>query len=372
MIVGSLVVAAALVLFANANSPVWLYAAGILLGIGYGSSFQLVPMVWVNNWFVARKGLVVGIVTGGTGIGGVLWSNLIPTLAGKPASGNYAYQFPYYIMAIVVVGLTIPATFLLATPERPSLIGLLPLGATPPDPNALPSAREASRPLPGFTRAQALRTPWLWLIFACSVLLGVVHAASQIMAPYLTMRVTAAPPVGLGQQLTFFSLAMSVWTIGLIVMKPLLGVLNDKLGIMWAFIIAAALQASFFFFLPMYANFGTLVPVLMMLTMSAGMSVGTVEPPLITASAMGPRDFGKIWAVTGSAYTLGLAVGAPVWGLFYNASTKSYDTGFLLAPIVLAVVVVGSIIGTNAGRRQHHRLHARELAAWEAEEEQLV
>ncbi len=368
MIGGSLVVAAGLTVFANANSPLMLYVAGIILGLGYGFSYQLVPMVWVNNWFVARKGLVVGLVTGGTGIGGVLWSNLIPSLAGKPAPDNYAYQFPYYIMALVVVGLTIPAALFLATPEKPSSIGLLPLGATPPDPNAIPSPREASRPVPGFTRAQAMRSPWLWLIFACSVLLGITHAAAQIMAPYLTMRVTAEPPAGLGQQLAFFSLAMSVWTIGLIVLKPVLGVLNDKLGIMWAMIIALTLQAAFFLFLPVYANFGTVIPVVMMLAMSAGMSTGTVQPPLITANAMGRREFGKIWAVTGSAYTLGMAVGAPVWGLFYDAATKSYDTGFRLAPIVLAVVVAGSVIGMNAGKRQHLALHKRELAAWEAEE----
>lgn len=106
----------------------------------------------------------------------------------------------------------------------------------------------------------------------------------------------------------------------------------------------------------------------MMLTMSAGMSTGTVEPPLITATAMGPRDFGKIWAIAGSAYTLGMAVGAPIWGLFYDPATKSYERGFMLAPIALAVVVVGSVIGMNAGRPQHQAMHARDLAAWEAEE----
>lgn len=368
MIAGSLVVAGALVIFANAATPLMLYVAGIVLGLGYGLSFQLVPMVWVNNWFVAKKGLVVGIVTGGTGIGGVLWSNLVPALAGKPSPDNYAYQFPYYIMALVVVGLTIPATLLLATPEKPSLLGLLPLGAQPIDPSAIPSPREASRPVPGFTKAQALRSPWLWLIFGCAVLLGIVHAAAQIMAPYLTMRVTSAPPAGLGQELAFYSLAMSVWTIGLIVLKPVLGVLNDKLGIMWAMVIACALQAAFFLFLPVYHQFGLVVPVLMMLTISAGMSTGTVEPPLITATAMGPRDFGKIWAIAGSAYTLGMAVGAPIWGLFYDPATKSYERGFMLAPIALAVVVVGSVIGMNAGRPQHQAMHARDLAALEAEE----
>lgn len=367
MIGGSLVVAAALAIFANANSPLMLYVAGIVLGLGYGASYQLVPMVWVNNWFVAKKGLVVGLVTGGTGIGGVLWSILVPTLAGTPAPDNESYRVGYYIMAAVVVGLTVVAAIFLATPERPSLAGLLPLGATPRVTGEAVDPREATRPVPGFTFAQALRSPWLWILFGCSVLLGVVHASAQILAPYLTMRATEAPPLGLDQPLAYYSTLMSIWTIGLIILKPMLGVLNDKIGVIGAMIVALVLQSVFFVFLPHFHTFGTILPMLMMLLMSAGMSTGTVEPPLLTAQAMGPRDFGKIWSVAGSAYTLGMAVGAPIWGMFYNPETGSYTTGFYLAPVVLVIVVVGALIGSRAGKKQFTAEHERELAEWEAQ-----
>jgi len=82
--------------------------------------------------------------------------------------------------------------------------------------------------------------------------------------------------------------------------------------------------------------------------------------------AMGPRNFGKLWSVAGSAYTLGMAIGAPIWGLFYDEATRSHITGFHLAPIALAVVVVGAANGSRAGKRQHEAMHARELAAWQA------
>ena len=53
-------------------------------------------------------------------------------------------------------------------------------------------------------------------------MLGIVHAAAQIMAPYLTMRVTTAPPDG---------------------------------------IITLSLQAIFFaFFLPNFASLGSVLP----------------------------------------------------------------------------------------------------------------
>ncbi len=365
MLAGSVIVAGALVIFANANSPLMLYIGGIVMGVGYGFSYQLVPMVWVNNWFVKSKGLVVGLVTGGTGIGGVLWSNVVPMMSGTPGPDNYAFQFPYYVLAIVVVGLTIPATLFLARPEKPADAGLLPYGASGLASSVQVTPREASKPVAGYTRNQALKTPWLWMIFASSVLLGIVHAASQIMAPYLTMRITEPAPEGLGQTIGMFSLAMSVWTIGLIFLKPILGVLNDKIGIMWAMILACGAQAAFFFFLPVYHQFGLIIPVAMMLTMSFGMSTGTVQPPLLTVTAMGPREFGKIWAVTGTAYTLGMAVGAPIWGMFYNPDTKSYELGFMLAPFALALLVALAVIGMNMGKRQHLAMYEADLARWE-------
>lgn len=365
MIVGAVIVAGALALFSVANSLTMLYVSAAVMGLGYGASFQLVPMVWVNNWFATRKGLVVGIVTGGTGIGGVLWSIIVPALGGTPGPTNYGYRAAYLVMAAIVLAVTLVAVFVLATPEKPAQAGMLPLGAAPRM-GSDASPGDDARPVVGLTFAQALRSPWLWLIFACTVLLGIVHGAAQIMAPYLTMRATAEPPVGLGQPLAYYSLLMSVWTIGLIFVKPALGILNDKIGVIGAMAIALALQAVFFLFMPHFASFGTVVPIVMMLLMSSGMATGTVEPPLLTSQAMGLREFGKIWSVTGSAYTLGVAFGAPIWGTFYEPATKSYTTGFLLAPIALAIVLVGAIIGTRAGRRQCLAQHAKELATWEA------
>lgn len=370
MVVGSVIVAGALLIFMNARTPTMLYVAGVVLGLGYGFSYQLVPILWVNNWFVAKKGLVVGLVTGGTGVGGITWSFLVPALGGEPGigvNGNPdSFRTAYLIIAITVLVITILPTLLLVV-NKPADIGLQPYGAADARAAAV-AATDLDKPVPGFTYQQALRTPWLWLIFSMSVVLGVVHAAAQIMAPYLTMRVTTEPPEGLGGPLGYYSLLMMTWTLGLIVIKPLLGVLNDKLGIMWAMLITLSLQAIFFaVFLPNIAQMGTFMPFVGMVFMAAGMANGTVQPPLITATAMGNKAFGKIWSVTGAAYMLGMAVGAPIWGLFYDPVTGSYTVGFLLAPVALAVYLVGSVIGMNAGKRKHMAMYEQELAAWEAE-----
>ena len=368
MVVGSCVVAAGLVLFWLATTPTLLYVAGVVLGIGYGFSYQLVPVVWVNNWFATRKGLVLGLVTGGTGIGGITWSFLVPAIGGNPALRATfdvdAYRTAYLVMAVVVLALTIPATLLLVV-ERPSQVGLLPYGAPAPG-SRLQDAAALTRPVPGFTFGQAMRSPWLWMVFAASLLLGVVHASAQIMAPYLTNQWTAPMPTGMGQPLAMYSTAMMIWTLGLLALKPVLGVLNDRFGVLVAMSITLGMQAVFLFFLPSYASAGNAIgvwlPLLSMVFMSAGMSNGTVQPPLLAAGAVGQRQFGKIWSVVGSAYILGSAVGAPIWGLFYQPATKSYTTGVMLAPIALALVVTLGVMGMKGGRAQHLRLHERELA----------
>ncbi len=369
MVIGSVIVAGALGIFYIARTPAMLYLAGIVLGIGYGLSYQLIPIVWVNNWFVARKGLVVGIVTGGTGIGGMAWSFVVPALGGLPGEGVNgnpdSFRTGYLVMAAVVLLLTFFAVFSLIV-NKPSDVGLAPYGAAEAR-AAAATAALSGKPIPGFTFQQAIRNMWVWVIFAMSLLLGIVHASAQIMAPYLVPRITAAPPDGLGQPLSFFSLLMMTWTLGLIFLKPTLGVLNDKLGVLWAMVITLGLQAVFFaLFLPNYASLGLFLPFVGMIFMSAGMSNGTVQPPLLIAGAVGPKSFAKIWSVIGTAYTLGMAVGAPIWGTFYDPVTNSYTTGFYLAPIAIAIIILGSVTAMNAGKRQHMKLYEAELAQWEA------
>ncbi len=62
-----------------------------------------------------------------------------------------------------------------------------------------------------------------------------------------------------------------------------------------------------------------------------------------------------------------MALGAPIWGLFYNAEEKSYDAGFMLAPFALAAVVAIGVLGMTRGRAQHLKLYEKELADYDRE-----
>lgn len=388
MTAGAVVVAGGLGGFMMATSTTMLYASAVLLGVGYGFSYQLIPVLWVNNWFAKRKGLVLGLVFSGTGIGGITWSFIVPRMGGAPGVGvggnPESFRTGYLVMAGIVLLVTVlPTLFLIR--NKPADVGLTPYGLSedpalavgarsgadssgvasspghPAPSHHSPGHHSPSRPLPGFTYEQAVRSPWLWLVFSMSAILGMVHSSSQILAPYLTMRVVSAPPDGLGAPMSYYSLLMMTWTFGLILMKPTLGFLNDRIGIVPAMTVTLSLYAIFFaVFLPNIHNMGMVLPVLGMLFTSAGIANGTIQPPLITAAALGNRDFGRIWSIAGSAYMLGNALGAPIWGLFYNPDTGSYLAGFYLAPVALAIYVLGSAFAMKRGKRRYMELFAAE------------
>lgn len=145
------------------------------------------------------------------------------------------------------------------------------------------------------------------------------------------------------------------WTIGLIVFKPLLGWLNDKIGMLLAMLLTLGAQSLTFLWLP-HMVYGSPVALMFvaMVFMAAGMSNGTVQPPLLVAGAVGPRDFGRIWSLLGTGYLLGMAFGAPLWGLIRDV-TGSYVPGFYVAPVVLiGLTVVAVVAMRRAGAAQPH------------------
>lgn len=354
MYVGIGVVALALVGFSMSTANViTFYLAGALLGAGYGISFQLVPVIWVNNWFVAQKGTALGIVMGGTGVGGMFWAVAVPAV-----SASMGWRTAYLMAAaIVVVFPTIGTMFFVK--NTPAEVGLTALGADP----ALARGEVVSpSDVPGYTYAEALRSPWVWLIMAAILLLGITHAGAQILAIYIqgthaiysdpTLPLRAQPP----SETAFFSSLMMTWTLGLLIFKPLLGVLNDKLGILGAMLLTVGMQGLAFYYFAMWNDPGfTAIAALMfssMFFMAAGMSNGTVQPPLLVAGAVGNRAFGQIWSFFGGAYLVGMAIGTPLWGMLKDA-TGSYAPGLQFAWIPLVAAALLSFWAMKMGRKDH-------------------
>lgn len=255
-----------------------------------------------------------------------------------------------WIMAVVMALCTILPAILLIR-NRPADVGLVPYGA---DPVATPATGGPARPagLPGFTYAQARRSSDFWIICGSLFLFGAVVAVTQVLS--IVFRTAAyADPVNRAtwtpSQIAFYSSLFMVWLVFLVVWKPLLGLLNDKIGLLGMMIISMGLMALAIVYLPsMVFGSPTLLMYLAMAAMASGISNATVTPPLIIGQAMGGRDFPKVFALAVAFYYAGNALGAPVWGLL--GTSGRYALGMYFAPVLLALFVAGSAFAVKRSK----------------------
>jgi predicted MFS family arabinose efflux permease len=157
------VVASALVLISVGSglttrmSQSWELVAlwGVVVGVGAGSMALVFGATVANRWFVARRGLVIGILTAGSAAGQLIFLPVLAVLV--DTRGWRAASWTVSLAALAVVPLV-----LLLLRERPSDVGLLPYGATGPVPPPTP-ARSPARAAIGALR-EASHVPAFWLL----------------------------------------------------------------------------------------------------------------------------------------------------------------------------------------------------------------
>ena len=349
LIVGGVIMTAGLALFATSTGNLIFYIAGALLGLGYGISLAPIPPALVNAWFIARRGLVLGIVLAGTGVGGLIWASIGPRLAQSPLG----WRGVIWIMAAAMAVCTIVPALLLIR-NKPADVGLVPYGAD----TARMMPGVAPQALPGFTYQQALRNSNFWIACASFLILGGVASVTQVLS--IVFR-TAAYPNPLDKmswtpgQVAFYSSLFMVWLTFLVIWKPLLGFLNDKIGLVGMLLVSMPPMALAIVYLPsmVYGSSVALMYVAMIF-MASGISNAIVTPPLVVAQAMGLREFGKIFSLAVAFIYAGNAIGAPIWGLL--GTSGNTKIGLYVAPVLLALFVIGCTIAVKRGKAQYTKL----------------
>ena len=96
---------------------------GVLVGVGTGFLASVLAAIVAARWFTARRGLVVGILSGGASTGQLLF---LPVMANVTAA--YGWRATVICIAAVIC-VVIPLVALLMR-DRPSDIGLMPYGET--------------------------------------------------------------------------------------------------------------------------------------------------------------------------------------------------------------------------------------------------
>ncbi len=139
---------------------------GVLVGVGTGSMSMALVATVSGRWFVARRGLISGILTAATATGQLVFLPLVASLTDhhgwRPAAVTVS------LAALAVVPLV-----LLGMRDHPHHLGVQAYGATESDPGPPPAPRSGSSAKVALSALfGAARTPVFWLLAGSFAICG--------------------------------------------------------------------------------------------------------------------------------------------------------------------------------------------------------
>jgi MFS family permease len=285
--------------------------------LGFGS-MQLISNTVIAQWFVRRRGLVMGIAGQSLAISLIIYPALSNWLIGE-----LGWRMAWVALGALALAVMLPAGWLFFR-DRPELYGLLPDGNAPSEKELAILGKEEH-----WTLAEARRTPIFWLFaFACTSL-------SMITAGMVFHQTSLFKVHGLDGSLTV--MAFQLQAVFAIVGNLGIGYLLDRaparrlLAVQMLCLVATILQMLF-----LRDTLGVAIYSALM-----GLAAGSfrVMDATVWARYFGRLHIGSIRGATMIGTVGGTALGTYILGLGYDL-TGDYDSAlyFLLTlPIIAAI-----------------------------------
>jgi predicted MFS family arabinose efflux permease len=272
--------------------------------------------VVISNWFVRRRGLAIGIVAAGSGLGILL---LAPLVQGIIRIAGW--QEAFVALAALLVGVVAPL-MLLAMRRRPEDYGLAPDGVR---------AGPAGPPADGPTVREALRDGRYWCL--------VVGFPLGIAGHQFILAHGIAYLIDRGFTADTAALALSAFGGCTIAGMVLWGNLGDRLGGERAYTLGSLvlLAAIALLYAVEPGRDALLWAFVVIFAVGYGSRQGLHA--FIAAKLLQGRSFGALMGSMTAALAAGSALGPAMGGWVYDA-TGSYDLAFALAALFTAIAVV--------------------------------
>ena len=300
---------------------------GVLIGIGTGSMAMVFAATIANRWFVARRGLVMGILTAGGATGQLIF---LPVTAGLVANASWRAAS----LAVTAAALVVVPFVLLVLRNYPADRGVRAYGAPadvadPPTPDPAGAARRAVAAL-----REAARTKTFWALAGGFAICGAT--TNGIIGTHF---VPSAHDHGMAETTAAGLLAL----VGIfdIIGTIVSGALTDKIN-------PRLLLVGYYFFrgigllvLPLLLS-NRVHPIMLLFIVIYGLDwVATVPPTAaLCREAFGTNGtivFGWVFA----AHQLGAAVASSAAG-FIRDSTGEYTIAWFGAAALCAVAAAVS------------------------------
>jgi MFS family permease len=316
---------------AFAQEPWQLYATwGVLVGIGSGAGMVGLATAVANRWFVANRGLVVGLLTASNASGQLVFLPLLATLADR-----FGWQSVPWAVALVILAL-IPVVLLMLA-ESPGSIGLGPYGMAA-EPPTVPTAANPFRVAVGGL-ARGTRSLDFWLLFSTFAICGFSTnglVATHLIPYCMDHGIPAVSAAGLLAAMGVFDLIGTTFS----------GWLTDRYSARFLLFWYYGLRGLSLVVLP-FTNFDLVS--LSIFAVFYGLDFVATVPPTValTNEVFGKKDAPVIvsWIVCG--HQMGGAMAALGAGVMRNA-TGSYLLAFIASG---AACLIASLLVLRIARR---------------------
>jgi len=326
VVAGGFILGLGLILTSQINAAWQLYLFyGLMVGCGLSIAFA--PLVaTASRWFILKRGLAVGIVVAGIGMGTVVMSPLARYLI-----FIYEWRLSYIIIGLLAWVIVIPAAlFLSRSPEEK---GLLPLGKdTVAEKGNLNVVTERDSLAPGkggFSLREAMRTRGFWLLLAIIIFWATCIQMSMLhIYPHAT-------DLGISEVVAAnFLLVIGLFSI---IGRLVMGAVSDKLGGRLTLAICLIIQALAMFWLLRAAD----IWMFYLFAVAFGFAYAGCVPqlPVIAGELFKLRSIGAIIGVQMFGVAIGGAIG-PILGGYVFDITGTYYLAFLVSGICTIIALL--------------------------------
>ena len=357
LIASALAMSACCVALAGTRGLLWFYVAFGVSRMIFSTPFDLGTSSVAAKWFVRRRALAMSLLTTSIGIG----LAILP-LAAAIAIAAGGWRIGWLALAVIVVVLGVVPQWLLLVRE-PEDIGLRPDGDEPApraaagaggagtdggradgartdDAGAVDTGAADAAGEVAFTRAQALRTPALWLVMAYTLIVFSIQAGVSLhWAPHLVER---------GISPTITATIVGAFSLAIVLSSIVFGHVGDRVPVHTTLAASAALMALGA--MAMGAVSGPPLGYTASVLFGAGVGGILTMPPVALANYFGRAHFGAIRGTALPAQVGGQAVGPLLAGLLHDL-TGSYASG-LATFAALSLLAAAVAMATRAPRRR--------------------
>ena len=300
----------------------------ILMGMGYGACFTAGAVRIVKDWFFKHQGLVVGLVSMSSGLGGSLLTVILAALI-----EDYNWRTANMVMAVVMAVITL--SYLLLR-NRPEEMGLRPYGFGE-QPKNKKKARQEDHSWPGFSFQELLRHPLFYVMCAATLISCVMlYLTSGVVIPHFQDQGFSPADAAMYQ---------SVYMLALAVAKLLCGALCDKIGPKPVTIICMTAD-------PVLCYVGILL-------FAAGLCMSSIMIPLLAAPLFGYQACLSVNGIFLAMASLASIFSSPISNLFYDR-LGSYCPVFRVAAIVNGIMIAVYFLMFAMAKRERALYESRQ------------